>query len=200
MGAGVDGEPRHFAGDRPGERIEQRYRVDGVIEQLDPHRLALGLGRKDVDDIPAHAVGALGQIQLVARVLHVGEAPQQLALLEAVAALQVQHHGEVGLGIAQPVDRGHGRDDDRIRTLQQRLGRREAHLLDVLVDRGVLLDVRVRGGYVGLGLIVVVVGDEVLHRVVREKLTELPVKLRGEGLVMRQHHGGALHALDHGRR
>ena len=197
MGAGVDGEPRHLAGDRPGERIEQRDRIDAVIEQLDPHRLALGLGGKDVDDVPAHAVGALGEIQLVARVLHVGKAAQELALLEAVPALQVQHHGEVGLRIAQAVDRGHGRDDDRIRAFEQRLGRREAHLLDVLIHRGVLLDVGVRGGDVGLRLIVVVVGDEVLERVVRKELAELPVQLRREGLVMRQNHGGALHALDH---
>src|SRR5256885_10847763 len=46
------------------------------------------------------SIGALGEIQLVTRVLHVGEAPQQPSLLEAVAALQVQHHGEVGLRIA----------------------------------------------------------------------------------------------------
>ena len=54
-----------------------------------------------------------------------------------------------------------------------------------------------RGRHVGLGLVVVVVGDEVLDRVVREELAELAVELRGERLVVRQHHGGALHALDH---
>ena len=43
-------------------------------------------------------------------------------------------------------------------------------------------------GHVGLGLVVVVVGDEVLDRVVREELAELPVELRREGLVVRQHH------------
>ena len=56
-----------------------------------------------------------------------------------------------------------------------------------------------RGRHVGLGLVVVVVGDEVLDRVVREEFAELAVELRGEGLVVRQHHGRALHALDHRR-
>ena len=57
-----------------------------------------------------------------------------------------------------------------VAALEQRLGRRQAHLLDVLVDRGVLLDVGVARGHVGLGLVVVVVRDEVLDRVVREEL------------------------------
>ena len=40
-----------------------------------------------------------------------------------------------------------------------------AHLLDVLVDGAVLLDEQVALGHVGLGLVVVVVADEILHRV-----------------------------------
>ena len=99
-------------------------------------------------------------------------------------------------GIAQAVDRRHRRDDDRVRPLEQRLGRRQAHLLDVRVDRGVLLDVGVRGRNVGLGLVVVVVADEVLDRVAREELAELAVELRGERLVVRHDQRRALHALD----
>ena len=41
-----------------------------------------------------------------------------------------------------------------------------AQPVDLVVDRRVLLDVRVGRGDVGLGLVVVVVGDEVLDRVV----------------------------------
>ena len=82
------------------------------------------------------------------------------------------------------------------RPLEQRLGRRQAHLLDVLVDRGVLLDVGVGGRHVGFGLVVVVVRDEVLDRVVREELPELAVELRRQRLVVRQHERRALHAAE----
>jgi hypothetical protein len=71
--------------------------VDAVIEQFHPYRFALGLRRKDVDDIAAHPIGALLQIDFVARVLHVGQTPQQLALLEHIAARHVQHHAQVRL-------------------------------------------------------------------------------------------------------
>ncbi len=186
--AGVDREARHLAHDRPGQRVEYSERVDRLVEQLHAHRLALGFGREDVDHIAAHAIGALRQVQLVARVLHVREAAQQPALVHAVATHQVQHHGEIGRRIAEAIDRRHGGHDDRIRSLEQRLGRRQAHLFDVLIDRRVLLDKRIARGHVGFRLIVVVIRDEILDRIVREELPELAVQLRRQSLVMRQHH------------
>ncbi len=75
-------------------------------------------------------------------------------------------------------------------------GRRVAHPVDLLVDRGFLLDVGVRPGHVGLRLVVVVVGDEILDRVVREEGLELAVELGGERLVRREHQGGTVGAGD----
>ena len=68
--------------------------------------------------------------------------------------------------------------------------------LDVVVDRGVLLDVGVGLRDVRLGLVVVVVGDEVLDRVVRQHLPQLVGQLRGQRLVRRHHQRGPLHPLD----
>jgi len=76
--------------------------------------------------------------------LQAGQPPQQLALIETVTPIDVQHHLQVRLWIAQAIDARDRGDDDRIRPLQQRLGRRQAHLLDVVVDRGILLDEGVR--------------------------------------------------------
>ena len=172
-------EARHLAADLARERIEQRQRFDFVVEQLDAQRLALGFRRENIDDIATHAISALRQIHLVALVLHVRETAQHLALIHAIAARQMQHHLQIRLGIAQAVNCGHGRDDDRVGSLEQRLGRRQAHLLDVLVDRRILLDIRVRRRHVRLGLVVVVIRNEVLDGVVGKELLELAVQLRG---------------------
>ena len=166
--------------------------LDPVVEQLDPHRLALRFGGEDIDDIAPDPVGALPQIDLIARVLHVRETPQELALIEDVAARHVQHHAEVGLRIAEAVDRRDRRDDDRVGPLEQRFGRGQAHLLDVLVDRGVLLDEGVGRRHIRFGLVVVVVGDEVLDRVLREERLELAIQLCGERLVVREDQRRAL--------
>ena len=71
-----------------------------------------------------------------------------------------------------------------------------AQAVDLVVHRAVLLDVRVARRDVGLGLVVVVVRDEVLHPVVGEELSELVGQLRRQRLVRSQHEGGPLHLLD----
>jgi len=87
-------------------------------------------------------------------------------------------------------------DDDDVAPREQGVRGRVPQPLDLLVDRGVLLDVRVGLGDVRLGLVVVVVADEVLDRVVGQQLTELVGELRREGLVGREHEGGPLDLLD----
>ncbi len=196
MRAGVDGEARNPAQHAAGERVEQRQVLDLAVEQLDAHGLHLVFGREHVDHLAAHAVAAAPQFVVAALVLQFGQPAQQLALVEAIAAHQVQHHLEVLAGVAEAVDGRHGGDDQRVATLDQRLGRRQPHLFDVLVDAGVLLDVRVARRHVRFRLVVVVVADEIFHRVVREEFLELAVELRGERLVRRQHEGGFLDRLD----
>jgi hypothetical protein len=71
-----------------------------------------------------------------------------------------------------------------------------AEAVDLLVDRRVLLDVEVLGRDVRLGLVVVVIRDEVLDRVVREERPELVAELRRERLVVRQDERRLLQALD----
>ena len=68
----------------------------------------------------------------------------------------------------------------------------EAELVELLVDGGFFFDVEVAGGDVGFGLVVVVVGDEVLDGVAGEEVLELVIELGGEGLVVREDEGGAV--------
>ena len=76
-----------------------------------------------------------------------------------------------------------------------------AQPFDVVVDRAVLLDVGVGLRDVRLGLVVVVITDEVLDGVVRQHLSKLVGQLGGQRLVGRHHQGGALQPLDEpGRR
>jgi len=71
-----------------------------------------------------------------------------------------------------------------------------AEAVNLVVDRGVLLDVGVGLRKVGLWLVVVVVGDKVVNRVFREELVELVAKLCGKGLVVGDHQRWPLHGLD----
>ena len=65
-----------------------------------------------------------------------------------------------------------------------------AQTLDLVVDGAVLFDEGVSMGDVSLRLIVVVIGDEILHRVFWEKFLEFAAKLGGQGLVVGKDKGG----------
>ncbi|MPN02203.1 hypothetical protein SDC9_149417 [bioreactor metagenome] len=103
----------------------------------------------------------------------------------------------VALGLADAVDGRDGGHDHHIAPLHDALGAGQAHLLDVLVDGAVLFDEQVALGHIGFRLVVVVVADEVLDRVFREKLPELRVQLCRQCLVGRKHDGGLAQARDH---
>ena len=125
------------------------------------------------------------------------EPAQDRALVALLAHVEHQELLGVHLGRAESVDRRHRRHDDHVAAGEQRARGRVAQPVDLVVDRAVLLDVRVGRRDVRLGLVVVVVGDEVLDPVLREELPELGGQLRGERLVGRHHQRGPLRLRDH---
>ena len=101
------------------------------------------------------------------------------------------------VGVADAVEAGDGGyDDDVAPAAHQGAGGTDPELVDLLVDAQVLFNIGVRRRDVGLGLIVVVVGDEVFDGVAGEEGFHLAVELGREGLVVAEDEGGALEALD----
>ncbi len=196
MARGIDREARHRVMHPAGERIEDFELLDLIVEERYAHRLLGMLRRKNVDHIAAHPERPAAEIEVAARVLHGDEPRQRVALRELLALAQVQDHAVVFRRIADAVDRRHRTHDHRVAPLEQRLRCRKPHLLDVVVDRGILLDVEVPRRHIGLGLVVVVVRDEVFDRVLRKELPELAVELRRQGLVRREHQRRPAEARD----
>ena len=87
-------------------------------------------------------------------------------------------------------------DDDDVAPLEDRPGRRVAHPVDLLVQRQFLLDIGVGARDVGFRLVVVVIGDEILDRVLREEALHLAIELRRQRLVRRQDDRRAAGARD----
>jgi hypothetical protein len=156
----------------------------------------LGRGGLHLDHVAAHTEPAPAQERVVARVLDVDQLAQ-----EDVAVDRLADREEHGLLLvlprrADPVDTRDRGDDDDVAAREERARGRMSQPVDVVVDRGVLLDVEVGLRNVRLGLVVVVVGDEVLDRVRGEELAELVAELRRERLVVGDHQGGLLDLLD----
>ena len=72
-----------------------------------------------------------------------------------------------------------------------------AQTVDLIVDGAVLFNVGIGTGDVGFGLVVIVVGNKILHRIVREERAELGAELGRQRLIMGQHQRGAVAPGDH---
>ena len=197
VGGGEDAGVAQRGQHMPADGLNLADAVDLVPKELNAQGMLVLPGRDDLHHVPPHAEGAPVKLDIVALVLDVDEHPQQLVPADGHARAQGDHLSLVLAGVAHGVDAAHRRDDDHVLALPQGRGGGVAHAVDFLVDGGVLLDVGIRGGDVGLRLIVVVVGDEVLHPAVREEGLQLRAELGGQGLVVGNDQGGLLHLLDY---
>ncbi len=93
--------------------------------------------------------------------------------IDLLAHRQPDHHRPVVFRRAQAVDARHAGHDDHVAAAHQGAGGGQPQAVDLLVDRGVLLDVDVALRDVGFGLVVVVIADEIVDGVVRKELLEL---------------------------
>jgi hypothetical protein len=177
MRIGIDLDHAEFVGLGAGQGIELGQALDRVAEQRDAPGAILQVGRPQLDRVAAHAEGAAHEIRIIAPVLQRHKVGHELALLDPIAALQAEGHRGVRLDRADTVDAGHAGDDDHVVALHQRACRRMPHAVDLLVDGGVLFDIGVGARDIGLGLVIVVIGDEIFDRVLREETLELTIEL-----------------------
>jgi hypothetical protein len=184
-----------LAVDLAGQRVEMRDLLDLVAEERDPVR-RFHVRRLHLDYVALDAELASAEQGVVTDVLDVDQLPQHEVAVVLLALVQQHDPLLVLLGRAEAVDGRDRRDDDHVAAREQRGRRGVAKAVDVVVSRRVFLDVEIGLRHVRLGLVVVVVGDEVLDRVVGEELAQLVAELRGERLVVRDQERGPLHLLD----
>ncbi len=154
------------------------------------------VGGPDLKGVAPHAELAPGEAHVVALVLDGHQALQHFVPVHLGAFTQQNHLGQILFRRTQAVDAGDRGHNHHIVAGEEATGGRVAQAIDLLVDGGVLLDVGVRGGDVGLGLVVVVVGDEILHGVLGQELAELVAELSRQRLVVGDHQGGFAHRRD----
>ena len=176
--------------------MRDRDRLQRVAPELDTTGEFVVRG-PDVDGIAADAKLSPLQRQVAPLVVHGDELLEQLVAGELRAGGEPHHHRPVVVGRTEAVDARYARHHHHVAAADEGAGGREPQSVDLLVDRGILLNVDVALRNVGLGLVVVVVADEVVDGVVREEVAKLGIQLGGERLVVRQHERGPAHARDH---
>ncbi len=68
--------------------------------------------------------------------------------------------------------------------------------IDMIIDGRIFFDISIGRRDIGFGLIVIVIGDEILNRVFRKELLVLRVELCGQNFIGRQNQRGFLNLRD----
>jgi len=132
------------------------------------------------------------KIDVVALILNFNQLFDNRVAVCDVARTQRQAHLIILARSAQTVNAGNACDYKRVPPLEKRTGCRVTQLVDFVVYAHFLFDVKVARGYIGLGHIIIVIGNEKLHPVVREKLPEFVAQLCGKRLVVTNHQCGTV--------
>ena len=156
-------------------RVDGAYRLNLLAPELDAHD-GVVVGQVDVDRVAFHPEVAPVELHLVARVERVDQMSQQPVAPDVVAHLHLDHVAVEVLGVADAVEARHRRDHNHILApRQQGRGGGEPQAVYLFVDGKVFLDIGIGRGDIGLGLVVVVVGDEILDGILGEEPLELVV-------------------------
>ena len=196
MAGGVNGHVVQYPVHRTGEGVKIGDPVDLVPKELHPDGVVLIVGGVDLHRVPPHpeAVPLEGHVIPLVAVLH--QTAQQLVPVPLRPLTQRDHHlGEV-IRLAQAVNAGHGGHHDHVPPLQQGAGGGQPQAVDLIIGRCVLGNIGIRVGDIGLRLVVIVVGDKILHGVVGEKLLEFRTKLGRQCLIVGQHQRRPLDLLN----
>ncbi len=178
----VDGHVREPGDDLLGHRVDLDDLLHHVAPKAHPQGVVV-VGRPHLEALAPHPELAAGEADVVALVVDLHQLREHLVAADVVALLEQHHLPQILSRRTQAVDARDRSHDDHIVAHEQTGGGRVPQAVDLLVDGGVLLDVCVCGREIGLRLVVVVVGDEVLDRAVREELPELIAELRRQSLV-----------------
>ena len=196
VAGGVDGHMVQHPVHRTGEGVKVGDPVDLIPEELHPDGVVLIVGGVDLHRVPPHPepVPLEGHVVPLVAVLH--QTAQQLVPVPLRPLTQRNHHlGEV-VRLAQAVNAGHGGHHDHVPPLQQGTGSGQPQAVDLIIGRCVLGNIGIRVGDIGLRLVVIVVGDKILHGVVGEKLLEFRTKLGCQCLIVGQHQRRPLDLLN----
>ena len=180
------------------DRVNTSETIDRVTKHLDAKNRFF-VRRMHLDRVAAHPEFSTNKRHVVSVVLHVDQATKNRTHVVINTDTQVEQLPAVFVRGTHTVNTGNRCDDNRVSTSQQRRRRRVTQPVNLIIDRRILFDERVARRDIRLRLVIVVIGDEVLHPIIREELSHLLSQLCGKTLIGRQNQRRPLHLFDRPR-
>ena len=178
-----------------GQGVDLNDTLNIVAEKLNAQSHLL-VGGLNFQGIAANTKLAAGEVNVVAGVLHIDQFVEELAAVKRLTTFEGTDKFIVFLRLTETIDTGHRGNNEHVAPLKKRAGSGVTELVNLLVDFGFFFNIEVVTGDISLGLVVVVIADEILDGVIGEELLELGVELGAEGLVVADNEGRSLDAGD----
>ena len=175
-----------------GNSIDLSNAVDLITKKFHADRPSGPVCRIDLQRISANTEFVTGKIQIVSFIANLRELAQNIIDGPLLSHTKGNDHAFIINRVAQAVKAADRGNHDHIPTLKQRRGGTMAQTVDLLIHRGIFLNIGISVGDIGFRLVVIIIGNKIFNRVIGEEFTELRAKLRCKGLVMSQHQCGAV--------
>ena len=170
-------EAFHVLGGHLGIAVKNLDAFDFVAPKDDSQHDVL-VAQEHIDSVALDAECAHSQLGVAARIQGVHQTVKQIIAPDLVAYLEFDGIGSNVLGVTHTIQARHARHHHNIATPRQQCRhRRETQALYLVVDGEVFFDILVGRGDIGLRLVVVIVGNEVVDRIFWKKTLELGIDL-----------------------
>ena len=137
------------------------------------------------------------EIHIIPVILNINQLPDHIVPVLFHSRAERNNHLHVVLRASDSIDTRNTGNHNDIVPLTQCRSRGKPQLINLIVPRRVLRNIRIRRRHVSLRLVVVVVGDKVFDAVFREIFFEFSVKLRRQRLIVRNNQSRLVQLLDH---
>ena len=185
--------------DLAGDNVYLAYAVYLVAEELHPYGCVGGVCGIDLHNVSPDTEFVSHKVYVVSLILDAHKLCYQLvtALLHPLA---YRHHHRLILGrVTQRIDTGHAGDNYNVTAFHYGRCGRVTKLIYLVIYRGVLLDVNILAGDIGLRLVIVIIGHKVFNCVLGEKLPEFGTQLSRQYFIVGKNKGGPVKPCDNVR-
>ena len=115
------------------------------------------------------------EIHIIPVILNINQLPDHIVPVLFHSRAERNNHLHVVLRASDSIDTRNTGNHNDIVPLTQCRSRGKPQLINLIVPRRVLRNIRIRRRHVSLRLVVVIVADKVFHRIIGEHLLELSV-------------------------
>ena len=177
----------------PGGGVNQRNPFHLVAEKLYADCFTFRISGKHLHHLTAHAERAAGKIKILPLEQAFHQLLQKHVPVHDIPLAHAQRQVPVILRSGQAVNAGNGCHHNHIPPCHQGIHGIQAQAVQLVINGGILFNVGVGTGDIRLRLVIIEIGNVVIHRVIREKTLQLRMKLCGKRLVVGNHQRGPVH-------